>query len=93
MNFTGTIFAHTPSGDGGVVPPFLELELHLLHSHSDVTVGKRRLNFATFTTKKHFNFPIRNLYHIDIITKYNFSTGEFNTNCWKIVEAVFHFKQ
>jgi hypothetical protein len=35
-------------------------------------IGKRRLNFASFTTKERLNFPLPSSYHIDIIALINF---------------------
>jgi hypothetical protein len=33
--------------------------------------GKRRLNFASFTTKEHLYFSAANHYHVDIIAHVN----------------------
>jgi hypothetical protein len=45
-----------------------------------LTSGKRRLNFASFTTKECLNFPVATHYHVDIITHAIFLTGKFNAN-------------
>jgi len=51
--------------------------------------GKRRLNFATFITKKRLNFPAANHYHVDIITHVDFVTGKLSDQEWQILKAVF----
>jgi hypothetical protein len=53
------------------------------------SVGKRRLNFASFTIKERLNFPIATHYHVDIIAHASFLAGKFNAVWWQILKAVF----
>jgi hypothetical protein len=50
-------------------------------------VEKRRLNFSTFITKEHLNFPAPTHYPIDTVTHENFLTGKFNADWWQILKA------
>jgi hypothetical protein len=52
-------------------------------------IGKRRRDFASFTTKERLNFPTSTHYHVDIIAYENFLTEKFNADWWQIFKAVF----
>jgi len=64
--------------------PFAELRDGKFRQH-----GKRRLNFASFTTKERLNFPVDTHYHVDIITHTKFLTGKFKADWWQILKAAF----